>query len=398
MGNTNFYQRIKSINQFSDFFLQKNQKEIPDDWWVVVTDVVNSTKAIEEGRYKDVNIAGGLAVMAISNTFKNMDFPFIFGGDGATCLIPAVAYDDVCDVIYDTKLKVQQFFDMDLRVGVVSVKELYQKGHRLFISKVRISEHYEQAILAGSGLDHAEELIKQKIKNNSYLINKKGKNKLEADFTGFTCRWQDIPSRNGETLASIIKVCDYQHDTTTILNVLQKIDDIFGDESDYHPIPHEQLELSQSENYLSKEAVVHSQQKKGFGYFLHLTRIKMEALFTTIALRLNLNLKVNWYNLRELKLYQALSSDYKKFDGSLKMVISCTTSARKEWEAYLEELRKTGKIFYGLHVSDRALMTCLLHAESKHEVHFVDGADGGYALAAKQLKRQIRKSNLQEDN
>lgn len=389
MNSASFYQRIKSLNQFSDFFLQKNQQEIPEDWWVVVTDVVSSTKAIEEGRYKDVNIAGGLAVMAISNTFKNMDFPFIFGGDGATCLIPSVVYDDVCDVIYDTKLKVQQFFDMDLRVGVVSVKELYEKGHQLFISKVRISSYYEQAILAGSGLDYAEELIKQKIEDNPYLITKKGQNKLEADFTGFTCRWQDIPSRNGETLASIVKVCDYLNDQTTILDLLSKINSIFGNEEDYHPVPHEQLELARSESYLGREAIVHSKQKTGLAYFFHLTRIKIEALITAIAIRFNLKVKVNWYDLDKLKKYQALSSDYKKFDGSLKMIVSCTTEARKNWETYLEGLHKAGKIFYGLHVSDRALMTCLLHAESEHEVHFVDGADGGYALAAKQLKKQM---------
>jgi hypothetical protein len=36
-------------------------------------------------------------------------------------------------------------------------------------------------------------------------------------------------------------------------------------------------------------------------------------------------------------------------------------------------------------------MTCLVFSleESRH-VHFVDGADGGYALAALQLKAQLR--------
>ena len=390
MSTSNFYQGIKSIDKFSDFFLQKNQQKIPEDWWVVVTDVVESTKAIEEGRYKDVNIAGGLAVMAISNTFKNMSFPFIFGGDGATCLIPSVSYDDVCDVIYDTRLKVQEFFDMELRVGVVSVKELYENGHQLFISKIQISQYYEQAILAGSGLDYAEDLIKQKIPNNPYLINQKGNDKLEADFTGFTCRWQDIPSRNGETLASIIKVCDYENDQTTILEVLQKIDDIFGKEADYHPIPPEQLELANTEAYLGKEARVFAKQKKGLRYLLHLTRIKIEAFAGILAIRLKLNVPVNWYKLHNLTSIQSLSSDYKKFDGSLKMILSCTTAARKEWENYLEGLHQAGKIYYGLHVSDRAMITCLIHAESEHEVHFVDGADGGYALAAKQLKEQLR--------
>ena len=34
-------------------------------------------------------------------------------------------------------------------------------------------------------------------------------------------------------------------------------------------------------------------------------------------------------------------------------------------------------------------MTCLMHVGSAREVHFIDGADGGYALAAKMLKGQV---------
>lgn len=45
---------------------------------------------------------------------------------------------------------------------------------------------------------------------------------------------------------------------------------------------------------------------------------------------------------------------------------------------------------YGLHQSDSALMTCSLFSleESEH-IHFIDGSDGGYALAARQLKQQL---------
>lgn len=43
---------------------------------------------------------------------------------------------------------------------------------------------------------------------------------------------------------------------------------------------------------------------------------------------------------------------------------------------------------YGIHESDRALLTCFLHLGSRREVHFVDSADGGYALAGKMLKQK----------
>jgi hypothetical protein len=33
-------------------------------------------------------------------------------------------------------------------------------------------------------------------------------------------------------------------------------------------------------------------------------------------------------------------------------------------------------------------MTCLVFSLAGDHVHFIDGADGGYALAAKQMKQQ----------
>lgn len=72
------------------------------------------------------------------------------------------------------------------------------------------------------------------------------------------------------------------------------------------------------------------------------------------------------------------------------MVVACTTEDRVKLEEYLESLYREDKIFYGVHVSDRALMTCLIHLVSGSEVHFVDTADGGYAMAAKMMKEQMK--------
>ena len=85
-----------------------------------------------------------------------------------------------------------------------------------------------------------------------------------------------------------------------------------------------------------------------------------------------------------------LSSDYKKFDGSLKMVISGTTTQRIEFENYLNQLVDQNLLNFGIHTSNRALLTCLVMDSSGREVHFVDAADGGYALAAKKIKEKLK--------
>jgi hypothetical protein len=64
---------------------------LPDNWLVGVADVQQSTKAIQENRYKAVNMAGAAVIAAIANALGGREFPFVFGGDGASF---AVSTDD----------------------------------------------------------------------------------------------------------------------------------------------------------------------------------------------------------------------------------------------------------------------------------------------------------------
>jgi hypothetical protein len=38
----------------------------------------------------------------------------------------------------------------------------------------------------------------------------------------------------------------------------------------------------------------------------------------------------------------------------------------------------------------QALLTCIVFSYNGNHVHFVDGSDGGYALAARSLKAQLK--------
>ena len=43
-----------------------------------------------------------------------------------------------------------------------------------------------------------------------------------------------------------------------------------------------------------------------------------------------------------------------------------------------------------MHKSREALLTCIVFSYNGNHVHFVDGSDGGYAMAARGLKAQLK--------
>jgi hypothetical protein len=81
-------------------------------------------------------------------------------------------------------------------------------------------------------------------------------------------------------------------------------------------------------------------------------------------------------------------TDFRKMDGTLRQVLAGTRGQREALEQYLEAQYQAGRLVYGLDVSGSAMITCLVFQYEKEHVHFVDGADGGYANAARDLKER----------
>src|SRR5262245_1703894 len=84
-----FYQTLEPFDSFADVIRRDRYCPLPEDWIIAVTDVSHSTEAIEQGRYREVNTAGAAVLAAISNALPDLQFPFTFGGDGASFAAPA---------------------------------------------------------------------------------------------------------------------------------------------------------------------------------------------------------------------------------------------------------------------------------------------------------------------
>jgi hypothetical protein len=81
--------------------------------------------------------------------------------------------------------------------------------------------------------------------------------------------------------------------------------------------------------------------------------------------------------------------DFARSDDSLCVVFDCPGDRVEAVRTYLERRARRGELRYGMHISDHAVMTCLVKSPTEGlHVHFVDGGDGGYTSAAIQLKAQ----------
>lgn len=112
------------------------------------------------------------------------------------------------------------------------------------------------------------------------------------------------------------------------------------------------------------------------------------------AILIKLNVKIGINDFAQTKQGAISGADYRKFDDTLR---SANSEQIESLKSYLEQQYKQGKVVYGLYVSDRALMTCFVTLGEGDCVGFMDGTDGGYALAAKGMKKQLKNLQLAID-
>ena len=390
MNSENFYSQLPLLDNFRDITEPENFVDVPDDWYIIVTDIRGSTKAIEAGRYKEVNLLGASSIVAVLNAVGKNEIPFVFGGDGASLLISPSLLPAAKIALLATQQMAKAEFDLDLRVGAVPVKVVVAANYPVKIAKFKVSENYTQAVFIGGGLTHAAELIKDPVASNIYTFKNNGVSPT-ADFSGLECRWQDIPSKYGEIVTLLVMVREdfRQHDHQLYRNILEKIEYVYGKEDSLNPIDRQNFKLTLNSANLIKETLVRASNCSWLDRQMYLSKIQLDTALGSLLMNLKVKTEdLDWGVYKDIAI---AATDYRKFDDMLRMVISGNGWQRKKLTGYLEQNYREGKLVYGLHVTDRALMTCLVFERNGQQVHFIDGADGGYALAAKDMKQRMIK-------
>lgn len=388
MSTSEFYHELSACADFAAAVTGACFAPVPPDWLVIATDVVDSTVAVEEGRYKDVTVAGAISTISIANITGGLNFPFFFGGDGMVFLVPPRFRDEVLSVLADVQQMVRYISGLTLRAGVMDVADLIARGADLSVGKVRVTDRYTQAVAAGDALDLMDRLLKAEDPAVARPPAAPPEDGPRANVRGFSCRWQDIPSRHGETMSLIVEQSGTSGDGTPGLQAAHTAISSIARPEETHPLSVEAQFTTAQREVAGSEASYRSRGRAGLRSLLLRLRIGVEVAAVRIALATGLPLRGEGKLLRDVRQHNIRNADVYKMDGTLKMILSLSRPQREALVSRLAELHAEGAIRYGWHVSDRAIMTCLIHTNHSDEVHFVDAADGGYAIAARMLKAQ----------
>jgi len=378
VNNDLFYSRLP-VNEIplSDLLTEEHLFfKMPANWYVVITDVKNSTAAIQKGLHETINLVATGSIVAVLNiAYKaNITVPFFFGGDGASFIIPPTLLEAALHALLQHKENTKTNFDLDLRVGHIPVTEVYEHGHALNISKLRTSELFAIPVLLGSGLIYAE----KKIKGPDYMFATLTAG-AELDLSGMQCRWDRIkPPENFFEVVSLLAITpEGVEQSRAFKKVIDSIDAIYGEPQKRKPITVDKLKLK------TTLAKIGLEMKARMGAFRPLYLV-MNWIKTSLGYFYFKTKKGKAYlhNLVDL-------SDTLVIDGRINTVISGTAQQRELLETALDKIEREGEIIYGLYVSKESVMSCYVRNMSDRHIHFVDGAEGGYTKAAGMIKQKV---------
>ena len=375
--STGFYTDLPINNSSISELLGDKSKfsNIPENWHILIADIRNSTEAIQNGKHNNVNLVATGCVISILNLADSYGIavPFFFGGDGASFLIPEKIKEKSLSVLEKHNRNTQKNFGFSLAIGSCSIKDIYDDGIELKISRIRVNEALNIPVILGNGLHYAE----NKIKSENFV------QEIIADgtplnMTGMECKWDRIkpPEKNHEVVSLIITGCEDTNFSQVYSDIMKTIDEIYGSIGNRKPVSVRRLKIKAGLQRIKDEMKV----KLGKWKFTEFLRSVLVANFGEFYLKNTSTGKDYLQKLVEL-------SDNLTLDGRINTVISGTSEQRKDLLVYLDELEKANLIKYGHHVSGESIMSCYVKDMGTNQhIHFIDGGDGGYTKAANQLK------------
>ena len=375
-NNEDFYGRIPVFHGFARLMDPALYVPLPGDWVVGVADIVDSTKAIAGQRYKAVNMAGAAVIAAVTNALEGREFPFVFGGDGASFAVAPGDFGRAREALAATATWVRDDLDLIMRVALVPVADIRAQGLDVRVARFAPSPNVSYAMFSGGGLGWAEAAMKR----GEFAVAP-APDGTQPDLSGLSCRFQEMPSMRGLILSVLVvpargaQPADFRKVIEDVIALVERSPDAG------RPVPPGGPDIRWPPQGVDYEA----RARNGGSLLRRRVRVLANTLVAYAVFRLNIRLG----NFIPKTYAQEVveNSDFRKYDDGLRMILDCTGDLAQALEQRLAAAASAGVVRYGLHRQDAAMMTCFTPSlDRRDHVHFIDGARGGYATAATVLK------------
>ena len=375
-GTDIFYGSIPVFRGFGSLMDPAMYAPLPDDWTVGVADIVESTKAIANQRYKAVNMAGAAVIAAVTNALDGREFPFVFGGDGASFAVSPDDLDRAREALAATATWVEESLNLIMRVALVPVRDIRAQGLDVRVARFGPSANLSYAMFSGGGLGWADAAMKR----GEFAVPPANPG-TQPDLSGLSCRFEEMPSTRGLIL-SVLVVPDKGADPHHFRKVIEDIIRLVEKSPDAgRPVPPGGPPLRWPPAGVDYEA----RAARGGPLLKRRGVVLAVTLWAYVVMRLGI--KVGNFVPKNYVQQVVENSDFRKYDDGLRMILDCTEELERALAELLAKAASERIVRYGLHRQDAAMMTCFTPSVMRSDhVHFIDGARGGYASAATALK------------
>ncbi|TCU73492.1 hypothetical protein EDE08_104487 [Bradyrhizobium sp. R2.2-H] len=374
-----FYGGIPVFRGFTSLMDPTLYSPLPEDWSIGVADIVDSTRAIAAQRYKAVNMAGAAVIAAVTNALGGREFPFVFGGDGASFAVAPKDVELAREALAATATWVREDLDLTMRVALVPASAIRAQGLDVRVARFGPSANLSYAMFSGGGLAWADAAMKR----GEFAVEEAPAG-TQPDLSGLSCRFEVMPAARGLILSVLVmpvRGVDPQAFRKVIEDVIHLVE---RSPDGGRPVPPQGPSLKWPPQGLEFEA----RTKRGGPLFVRRVSVLAYALFIYLVMRFDLGVGGFVPNLYRRQVVE--NSDFRKYDDGLRMILDCTPQLESALSDRLAAAAREGIVRFGLHRQDAAMMTCFTPSVLRSDhVHFIDGAQGGYALAATALKAMM---------
>ncbi len=374
-GSASFYSQVPVFRGFPRIMDETLYRPLPEGWVIGTTDVVGSTLAIRVNRYKAVSMAGAAVIAALANALGR-EFPFVFGGDGASFAVPPEWAETARDTLAATLRWVSEELSLEMRGAIVPVQDIRDQGLDVRVARFAPSQNVTYAMFTGGGLAFADKAMKE----GRFAVAPAPPG-TRPDLSGLSCRFEEMPSLHGVVLTLLVAPGE-RADKDDFRRVVEDLVQL-AEQKAHGPVPAEGPKFAWPPQGIVLEA--HASRHGRIPLFLRQAAALLRTLMFYVIFRFGLRVGnfVPGVYLNQL----VANSDFRKFDDALRMVIDCSPDLADEIEAKLSEAARAGTIRFGVNRQQAAMMTCFTPFPTQADhMHFIDGASGGYALAALALK------------